>query len=218
MFIDDGQSSYTIGDFVFTRDGRNGQIVASVFDEEEDIEFFRLDTTGVQLFAGADLTVFAPGEETPFVSERLDPSLEITGFVTAADLTRVIFNLRQDFDARIAAVSGLGADAVADIVIQQVELFGEPLAADLRDLRNEQVALHAAQGVLFENLQSLITIGLSEIGNRLDSLDDRAQAVAGVTFFDLLGQLGTLLKDPLGFLLERGADAIQQEVLDGLTR
>ena len=218
MFVSDNTVSYSIGDFVFTRDGRNGQIVGSVFDEEEDIEFYRLDTTGVQLFAGMDLSVFAPGEEGPFVSAPLLPGEIVPEVITAAVLVTALQNLRQDLMAQIDAARGVDRQTVADMIAAGLDIIRGPLEAAISDLRQEQAALHQAQGVVFENLQSLITTGLVEVGSRLDALDDRAQAVAGLSFFDLMGQLGAIVRDPLAFVLERGADVIQQEVLDGLNR
>lgn len=218
MFVTDNTVSYNIGDFVFTRDGRNGQIVRSVFDDEGDIEFFQLDSTGIQLFRGADLSVFAPGEESPFVSAPLLPGEIVPDIITGAFLTQAIFALRQDLLAQIDVVQGVDRETVADMIAAGLDIIRGPLEVATADVRAEQVAVHQAQADVFVNLESLITTGLSEIGARLDALDQLAREAAGVSLFDLLGQVGTLLKDPLAFVLERGADVIQQEVLDGLNR
>ena len=218
MFIDDLQNEYTIGDFVFTNDGRSGRITGTVFDDEGDITFYRLDTTLFQLWTGRELSVFAPGEESPFVSAPLPPELVVPDLITGAFLTQAIFALRQDLLARIDAVQGVDRQTVAAMIADGVVTFTEPIAVALDDLRSEQVALHAAQGALFEKLESLITTGLSEIGTRLDALDAQAQESAGLSLFDLLGQVGNLVKDPLAFVLEKSTDFIVSEVVDGLNR
>lgn len=143
-----------------------------------------------------------PGGPTAALPEPIEPLVEppAVALVEAADILAEV-------DLRIAqAVSAIVENSI--IARDQLEKRVMDFTVETLSLTNRRFALR----------ESVVTDVLNDIENSLSGLEQAAMDTAGIGLLDLLGLVGQVVSNPLEFLLEKSGDAIQREIIDGLTR
>ncbi len=141
-----------------------------------------------------------PGEPLPDVVEGFAPLAAPTPIVVTPEVST----------AEIERLIALAIGPVLENVVTERRALEARLTSrldSLTELTNARFAIR----------QSTVTDVLNQINNRLLALDENAQEAAGVDLSGLFGLLGGFVRNPLEWFLERAEDAIQQEILDGLT-
>ena len=210
---------FLVGEVAWLADGRSGRIVGGNFNADAGEWLWAIDGVGGP-FRESDLFHFDPTAITEDRQEREEPAGD---FVTQDELVRAVLNLRRMIED---SAGGVDLETVRDMVAGGVEtavvasneysdgIVANAAFAAATALSNAMVALTER----FENAESALTTGLSQVDNRLSSLETEAEEASGLTLGVFFRVLGSFIASPVDWVLERGRDRILGEVQDGLNR
>ncbi len=210
---------FLVGEMAWLPDGRSGRIAGGNFNSAAGEWLWAIDGVGGP-FRESELSHFDPTAEVPVA---LPPGLPTDGAVSADDLREAIESV---VDLINSIPVGLGRAAVAEMVengaesaITASQAFTLEETSAMRDALALSIGgVQAGLTTQLEELGSAVVPALSQLENRLDSLESVAEEESGLSIRDFFRGLGGFLSSPLGFILDKSRDSILSEISDGLNR
>ncbi len=210
---------FLVGEMAWLSDGRAGRIAGGNFNADAGEWLWAIDGIGGP-FRESDLFHFDPTAEVPVVL----PGLPEVGESVSSD------DLREAIESVVVLIEslplGLQREAVRQMVNSGVESAVEAAQAftveetnKVRDATAINLAgLSAGLTGQLEELESAVVPVLSQLAERLSSLETVAEEASGMSIGDFFQGLGNFLASPLGYVLDKSEDYILTEVEDGLSR
>lgn len=214
---------FSLGDRVFTLDGREGVITASRFNDDGGFWEHLLDPI-FEFFPEFELSrddteppAPAPEPEPVIQIPPPEEAVEDVSFVTREELRDLVVAIVATLPR--GEVTQADLDAAVNAGAERSNLIAQGnLQAHIAETSATAVALSEEQAAQFLQLESSVTTTLSEISNRATELETRAEESSGFGFLGFVGGIGGLLKDPVDWIMSRLGDHISSEVNDGLNR
>ena len=210
---------FLVGEMAWVSDGRSGRIAGGNFNADAGEWLWALDGVGGP-FRESDLFHFDPTAAPPLAL----PELPSAGQSVSSE------DLREAIESVVELINsipvGMARAAVAEMVENGTERAIEASMAftlEETSAMRDSLALsiggvQAGLSTQLEELESTVVPALSQLENRLDSLEGAAEEETGMSIRDFFRGLGSFLSSPLGFILDKGRDSILSEISDGLNR
>ena len=210
---------FLVGEMAWLSDGRSGRIVGGNFNADAGEWLWAIDGVGGP-FRESDLFHFDPTAEVPVVLPELPPA---GAGVSSEDLREAIESVVELINS---IPVGMERAAVAEMVengaesaVEAARLFTIEETSAARDSLALSIGgVQAGLTTQLEELESAVVPALSQLENRLDSLEGVAEEETGLSIRDFFRGLGSFLSSPLGFVLDKSRDSILSEISDGLNR
>lgn len=215
-----GVRLFSDGDTVWLQDGRQGLVVSAAFNDDggfweyrvEGFEFLQVES---DLLASDPL---APPEVVEI--QALPPAeeqVEDVRFVTTEELRGLVVGILET-----AGVPGVEVADREEIIRAAVEQSSLILDANLQAL-TENVVLPLRQELVdleaqFRELESAITTTLSEIEKRSTEIDAAADEDGDGGILGFFGRVGSIIRSPVDWFIDKIFGFLVGEWLDGNSR
>lgn len=186
-----------------------------------DLGEWLVDVTQVDGFVReSELLDFDPTPDQRAAEEfQPEPSGE---FITRDELFDVVFSLRE----AIREVAGVTLPQVAELIAEErvavLAINAEIDASQLPALRDSIIEVvdsaDRALAILLADLESTVVTTLSEITNRVASMEAETLESSGLNFLGFLNVLGGFILNPFDWFMTRVEARVLEEINDGLDR
>ena len=208
---------FLLGARVYFADGRNGVVLDSDYNPNFREWQYAIEGIGAW-FRESDLSLSPPEpvSEVPSFAPSGQAQTTTTG-LTQTQVRQEIADALSFFQAGTVTEQTL-----SDAIEEAVNVANLTAQANNVTMRSEIDAEMLRLGGQFEDLESNLTATLTEISNRLEGFDEAVDADSGDSdgsgFLGFVGNVGSFLRNPLDWLIDRIGGQILDEVEDGLNR
>ena len=214
-----GEPGFVVGEMAWVSDGRSGRIAGGNWNASIGEWLWAIYGVGGP-FRESELYRSDPTAEVPVVLPELPP---VGDSVSPDDLREAIESV---VDLINSIPVGLDRAVVAEMVdsgtesaVDAARAFTLEETTAVRDSLALSIGgVQAGLTAQLEELESAVVPALSQLENRLDSLEGVAEEETGLSIRDFFRGLGSFLSSPLGFVLDKSRDSILSEISDGLNR